>query len=202
MPALIWTWLTISWFATCMILITHVSFDHRWKLTSDLNHYCFNTCTSRTSTPATHLSTELRSRNTYIGAPRFVYLGRKSLHHLRNLQKIQSFWPFFNLLKASEKFRSIRSMPISVEIELETRQVNALLPLNCLVRGQLLSSALRNQQNKLPWTSMEESLLDTSQGFDTGTANVCGDHILTGCNSAEQLHPFWSMGPSGSISAI
>ena len=138
----------------------------------------------------------MRSRNTNIRAPRFVYLGRKSLYHLHNLQKIQSFWPFFNLLKASEKFRSIRSMPISVEIELETRQVNALLPLNCLVRGQLLSSALRNQQNKLPGTSMEESLLDTSQGFGTGTANVCGDHILTGCNSSwEAASPILVDGP-------
>ena len=144
----------------------------------------------------------MRSRNTYIRAPRFFYLGRKPLHHLHSLQKIQSLWPYFNLLKASEKFRSIRSMPIPAEIVLENMQVNALLPSNCLVRGLLRSPALRNQQNKLPWTSVEESLLDTSQGFDTGTANVCGDHILTGCNSAEQLHPFWSMGPSGSISAI
>ena len=144
----------------------------------------------------------MRSRNAYIRAPRFVYLARKSLQRLPSLQKIQSLWPFFNLLKASEKFRPIRSMPNPAEIVLENRQVNALLPWNGLVRGPLLSQGLRNQQNKLPGTSMEESLLDTSQGFDTGTANVCWDHILTGCNPVEQLHPFWSMGPSGSISAI
>jgi hypothetical protein len=99
----------------------------------------------------------MRSRNTYIRAPRFFYLGKKSLHHLLSLQKIQSLWPFFNLLKASEKFRSIRKMPNPAEIVLENRQgqVNALLPWNGLVRGLLRSPALRNQQNKLPGTVME-----------------------------------------------
>ena len=43
----------------------------------------------------------MRSRNAYIRAPRFVYLARKSLQRLPSLQKIQSLWTFFNLLKAS-----------------------------------------------------------------------------------------------------
>ena len=144
----------------------------------------------------------MRSRNAYIRAPRFVYLARKSLQRLPSLQKIQSLWPFFNLLKASEKFRSIRKMPIPAEIVLENRQVNALLPLNGLVRGLLRSAALRNQQNKLPGTVMEESLVETIQGFYTGTANVFRDYILTSCNPVQQLRPFWSIGPSASIPAI
>ena len=143
----------------------------------------------------------MRSRNTYVRAPRFFYLGRKSLHHSHSLQKIQSLWPFFNLLKASEKFRSIRKMPNPAEIVLENRQVNALLPSNGLVRGLLRSQGLRNQQNKLPGTVMEESLVETIQGVDTGTANVYRDYILTGCNPVQQLCPLWSMGPSGSIPA-
>ena len=63
-------------------------------------------------------------------------------------------------------------MPIHAETVSENRQVNALLPLNGLVRGLLLSQGLRNQQNKLPGTVMEESLVETIQGFYTGTANV------------------------------
>jgi hypothetical protein len=56
-------------------------------------------------------------------------------------------------------------MPIRAEIVLENRQVIALLPLNGLVRGLFRSAALRNQQNKLPGTVMEESLVETIQGF-------------------------------------
>jgi hypothetical protein len=98
----------------------------------------------------------MRSRNAYIiRAPRFVYLGRNFLQRLSSLQKIQSIWPFFNLLKASEKSRSIRAMPIPAEIVLENRKVNALLPWIGLVRGLLLSQGLRNQQNQLPGTVME-----------------------------------------------
>jgi len=93
-------------------------------------------------------------------------------------------------------------MPIPAEIVLENRQVNALLPLNGLVRGLLRSAALRNQQNKLPGTVMEESLVKTIQGFYTGTANVFRDYILTSCNPVQQLRPFWSIGPSASIPAI
>ena len=45
MHALIWTWLTISWFAAwCMVLMAYMIFDHRCQLTPDLNHYCFHTC--------------------------------------------------------------------------------------------------------------------------------------------------------------
>jgi hypothetical protein len=144
----------------------------------------------------------MRFRNAYIRAPRFVYLGRNFLQRLPSLQKIQSLWPFFNLLTASEKFRSIRAMPIRAEIVSENRQANVLLPLNGLVRGVLLSQGLRNQQNKLPGTVMEESLLETIQGFYNGTANVCRDYILTSCNPVQQLRPFWSIGPSASIPAI
>jgi hypothetical protein len=98
----------------------------------------------------------MRSRNAYIRAPRFVYLARKSLQRLPSLQKIRSLWPFFNLLKASEKSRSIRKMLNPAEIVLEKGQVNALLPWNGLVRGLLRSPALWNpQQNKLLGTVME-----------------------------------------------
>ena len=44
--------------------------------------------TFRTSTPAAHTSTEIRSRNVYIRVQRFVYLGRKYLHRLPSLQAI------------------------------------------------------------------------------------------------------------------
>ena len=177
-------------------------FDHRCQLTPDLNHYCSNTCNFPKSTEGTKTSTELRSRNTYIRAPRFVYLGRNFLQRLTSLQKIQSLWPFFNLLKASEKFRSIRKMPNPAEIVLENWQVNPILPWNGLVRGLLRSPALRNQQNKLPGTVMEESLVETIQGFYTDTVNVCRDYILTGCNPVRQLRPLWPSGPSASIPVI
>ena len=44
MHALIWTWLTISWCAECMTLMSSMLVDHRCQSTPDLNHYCFNTC--------------------------------------------------------------------------------------------------------------------------------------------------------------
>ena len=97
----------------------------------------------------------MRFRNAYIRAPRFVYLAGKCQERFPSLQKIQSLWPFFNLLKACEKFRSIRAMVIPAGIVLENMQVNVLLPLICLVRGLLRSAALRNQQNKLPGTIMK-----------------------------------------------
>ena len=39
----IWTWLTISWGAECMISMPNMFFDQRCQSTPDLNHYCFST---------------------------------------------------------------------------------------------------------------------------------------------------------------
>ena len=93
-------------------------------------------------------------------------------------------------------------MLIPAGIVSENGQVNVLLPLNVLVGGVVRSPALSNQQNKLPGTIMEESSVETNQGLHTGTASICRDYILTSCNPVQQLRPFSSIAPSGSIPAI
>jgi hypothetical protein len=71
----------------------------------------------------------MRSRNTYIRAPRF-FTSEENLFIIYKPSEDPKSLAIFNLLKASDKFRSIRSMPIPAETDLENRQVNGLLPLN------------------------------------------------------------------------
>ena len=113
MHALIRTWLTTFWCAPCMFLLATMIFDHRCQLPPDLNHYCFHTWNF--FNPNTCNPNQYRNAfSKYLYSWTAVFLPQ----------------PFFNLLKASDKFRSIRSMPIPAETVLENRQVNELLPSN------------------------------------------------------------------------
>ena len=144
MHALIWTWLTISWFVACIILMADMIFDHRRQLTPDLNHYCFHTC-NILDPNIFNLNKCINAVSKCLYSCSAVYLPRKknSSSFTQPLED-PKYLAIFNLLKASGKFRSIRPMPIPGEIVLENRQVNALLPWHCLIRGLLRSIALRN----------------------------------------------------------
>ena len=111
-------------------LMSSMIFNHRYQLTPDLNRYCFKTCNiSNFNTSNPHKYRNSFSRYLCLCDAVFFYLGITSHHRLPSLQKILSLWPFFNMLRASEKFRSVRAMPIPAEFVLEIRQVNEIFEL-------------------------------------------------------------------------
>ena len=141
--------------ALYILLMVSMFFYHRYQLTHYLNHYLL----SNVQNLQINIRKPGKYRNAFskcIVSSAAVYLPQCKISRLFfQPSEDPTSLAIFNLLKASEKFRSIRAMPIPAEIVLENRQVNALLPWNCLVRGLLWSPALRNQQNKLSGTVME-----------------------------------------------
>jgi hypothetical protein len=124
MHAFVWTWLTISWFIACMILMADMIFDHRCQLTPDLNHYCFHTCNI--------LDPNIFSPNKCINAVSKCLYSCSALYLPRGKNSSSFTQPsedpksltIFQPAKSVWEFRSILKMPNPAEIVLENRQVN------------------------------------------------------------------------------
>ena len=105
-------------------------FAHRCQLTPDLNHYCSNTCNFpnvNIFNPAKHINAF--SKCLYSCSA--IHLPREKISSsFTQPSEDPKSLAIFQPVKASEKFRPIRSMPIPAEIVLENRQVNELLPSN------------------------------------------------------------------------
>ena len=104
----IWPWLTTFWCAICMILLANMIVDHRCQFPPDLNPYCFNTCNISYSNTCNPYKCENEISKQITLVRRGLFTSEENLViRLHSLQKIQSIWSYFNLLKASDKFRLI-----------------------------------------------------------------------------------------------